>query len=207
MCVCVGVFVFALACLDELLDCSCCSDGVACPDWCHGVLPYSSWHRYVLWQELDSNTPYVDFFWHAPQLSQHWGCLNTICPWCDLLPILHPLTSVLHKSTLLISSILQFCPHWFLQLIFFFFFWQSLKAQSGWYPAHLTAATTNRFLWPSVNVKPSKWLLLSHPPWPHLISILLFPTLYLLLASLTYFPLLHFHLILPCILPPNFYVL
>lgn len=86
----------------------------------------------------------------------------------------------------------------------FFFFWQSLKAQSGWYPAHLTAATTNRFLWPSVNVKPSKWLLLSHPPWPHLISILLFPTLYLLLASLTYFPLLHFHLILPCILPPNF---
>lgn len=87
------------------------------------------------------------FFWHTPRLSQHWGCLNTICPDCHVpSPQIHFID---FKHTLVFLTPLPLA-HLFRQTI-----------QSSWYPPHLTAAS-NCFLWPSGNVKPSTWLLVSH---------------------------------------------
>lgn len=147
-------------------------DCVACPYWCHGVLPYSTWHGYVAWQKLDTNTPSVDFLTHSPALS----ALRVFKHHLSSVPS-PPCSAPLDVPTQEIHFIdFKHPPDFLTPFLPAHLFWQTI--QSSWYPPHLIEATTNRFLRPSVNVKPSTWLLLSHHRLPapsHLCPTTLLP--------------------------------
>lgn len=122
--------------------------------WCSlsSLVPWGSAILQLAWQKLDTNTLLI--FWQSPALS----ALRVFKHHLSLVPS-PPRSAPLVVPTPQIHFIdfkhLPVCLTPSLPL-----FRQTI--QSRWYSPNLTEATTNRFLQPSINVKPSTWLLLSH---------------------------------------------